>query len=325
MAQSPTSGYGSYVNYGFETTFGTGVVCGRTFGHGPKITASMKNNMERIWGLGARNATVNVAKKFEASLSVEFVLSHASFFRAVLGEVTDADIGGGLYTHTYEETDTIPSITVETGTELGTNDEVSTFKGCKINTITVTAAVGEVVKVRAELLSQTMTLATTPYAGQVVATEDPFVFSQGTLQLPSGATLANVQSIELTFNNSLELLWGLGSRIATASIEKMREYNFRCTMAFAQVTDLMTKFLGASGNPLAGTPAETATMILTFTNGGATTALRTLAFNLASVSLNADTLPKDVNEVIKEDVEGWARTGTSIVWTNATASDDDLP
>ena len=323
MAQTPAAGVSTYVAYGFETTYGTGVVCSRPFGHGAKISNNMRNNMERIYSLGARNASTAVAKKFEGSASVEFVLSHASFFRGVLGSVADS-AGPSPYTHTYSEANTIPSITIETGSELGSNDEISTFLGGKINTCTLTTAVGEVVRCRLEVPYKTMTLATTPLGTAPTISEDPLTFAEATLSI--GGTINYVQSIEITFNNTLELLWGLGSRLASATIEKMREYNVRMTVAFSNVTQLMTKFLGASGAPTdPTTPAAQATLVLTLSNGLSTTYLRSVVITLANLYLDVDTLPKDVNEIVKEDVEGFCLSGTSIIWTNETASDDDLP
>jgi hypothetical protein len=46
---------------------------------------------------------------------------------------------------------------------------------------------------------------------------------------------------------------------------------------------------------------------------------------LANVYLDEESLPKDVNEVLKEDVTGWALSGTSVVWTNATTGDTGSP
>lgn len=326
MAQNPTGGYGAYVNYGYESTFGGGAVSARTFGFGNKVTLTRRNNMERIYGLGARNATSNVAKKFEGNASVEFILSNASFFRGVLGSVTDA--GVGPYTHTYAEANTIPSLGIDSGVELGTNDFVTELSGCKINTCTITAAVNELTKIKLEVPYKTEVVATSGIGSQVAneATEVPFSFAQGTLQLPSGSTIGLVQSFELTINNGLEGVWGLGSRLYTANVEKTREYNIRMTVAFSQAADLLTKFFGQATGPLGtSSPATTATCILTFTNGLSTTNERSIVITLANIYLDESTLPLDVNEVIKEDVSGWALSGTSIVYTDNTAVDAGAP
>lgn len=321
MAQNVTGGYGSYANYGFEATYGAGAVSARTFGHGNVLTITNKNNMEKIFGLGNRNATATIAKKFEGSAGMEFLLSYGSFFRAVLGKVTDTS----STIHTYEEQNTIPSFSIDTGTELGDDDMVQELKGCKVKTCTLTSAIGEPVKVKLECPFKTLALATSGIGSQVAPVEDVYTFAHGTLQLPSGSSIANVQNFELTIENDIEMLWGLGSRLATAGTEKKREYNLKMSIVISDVTTFYTKFLGASGGPAVGTPAETATLIMTFTNGGAGSDLRSIVINLANVSLDTDDMKFDINEVVKEDVGGHARSCTSIVWTNNTAVDAGNP
>ena len=325
IAQSVTAGWNSYCQYGYETTYGTAPASyPKVFGHGTKITVSRKNNGEAIYGLGSRNATASVAKKYEGSVSVEYFLSNATFLRAVLGAV-DGGSGGGPYTHTYTEANVLPSFGIADGAELGTNDQVSAYLGCKVDTCTITAAVNEMVKVRLECPYKTETLATSGIGSQVAQPESPFMFAEGNVELPNGTVIGNVQSVELTISNSLEMIYGLGSRFATAGVAKNRKYALKMTVAFSQNTDLLTKFLGDTAAPSSGTPAETATVDLVFTNGLSTTSERTIHITLANVFLDAETLPKDVNEIIKEDVEGWARSASSVTWTNNTALDNSSP
>lgn len=324
MTQNYASGSGAYVNYGFEATYGAGAVSARPFGLGAKITHSRKNNLERIYGIGARNASATVAKKYEGAASVEFVLTRASFFRAVLGAVADGGTGPNSYTHTYTETDALPSFAIDTGTELGSNDELTELQGCKIASMTLNMAVNETVKIKLECPYKTETLAATTAGSQVVETEVPYTFAQGLVEWSAGGgTVGTVQSIELTINNSLEGIWGIGSRLKAAEIGKIREYNIKMTIAFSDVTQFLTKFLGASGAPVAGTPAAQANIVLTFDTGLAAT--QKIVMTLANVYLDEETLPKDVNEVIKEDVTGWALSGTSIVETNSTIVDIGNP
>ena len=322
--QNNVSGAYSYVNYGYEATYGAGAVSARTFGHGVKVTTTRRNNMERIHSLGARNAQATAALKYEGTTSVEFVMANASFFRAVLGAV--ADLGAGPYTHTYTEANTLPSFAIDTGTELGTADEVTELKGCMANTCTLTSTTGETIKVRLECPYQNETLATTGIGSQVTETFDVFTFAHGSLQLPSGSTIGEVQSFELTMNNNLESVYGLGARQLVSQVAKIRQYDIRMTVTFKDVTQLLEKFYGDTTGPTTvNTPAAQATLILTFTNGLATTNLRSIVMTFANIYLNEDTLPKDVNEVIKEDVTGWAHSCTSVVWSNNTAVDIGNP
>lgn len=321
MAQNAVAGNQSYANWGFESSYGAGAVSARVFGHGTKITVTRRNSMERVYGIGARNATANVAKKYEGSASVEFVMSNGSFFRALLGTVTDG--GSAPYTHTYTEANVLPSFSIDTGTELGTNDEVTELKGCYVGSATITAAVDELVKVKLECPYKTETLATSGIGSQVAETESPFTFAQGTLSI--GGTINYVQSVDLTVNNSLEGIWGIGSRLKQAEPAKIREYNVKMSVAFNDVSALLTKFFGASANPLDGNPAAQATLVLTFTNGLTGSDQRSVVLTFANFYIDEHTLPKDVNEIIKEDVSGWALSCTSVVYSNNTASDDDTP
>jgi hypothetical protein len=324
MAQNVVSGYAAYVNYGYEATYGTGVTGTRVFGHGNKVTLTRKNNMDKIFGLGSRNATALAAKKYEGSARVEFVMANGSFFRSILGTVADGGVSGA-YTHTYTETNTIPSMTIASGTEMGTNDEVATFVGAKVMTATITAAQNELVKVVLECPYKTETLATSGIGSQVAETEEPFTFAQGTLQLPSGATIGYVQNVELTVNNTLEGVWGLGSRLLQAQPEKIREYTFKMSIAFSDVSVFLTKFLGASGAPAAGTPAPSASLVLTFTNGLSNPDGRSVVMTFANIYLDDESLPKDVNDIIKEDVTAFAFSCTNVVYTNNTQVDVGSP
>ena len=145
--------------------------------------------------------------------------------------------------------------------------------------------------------------------------EPVFTFAHGSIEIPDGTTIAAIQSFELTIVNNAEAVFGVGSRFTTAIVAKNREYNFTCTAAFDDYTDLLTFFMNGTNTasaPDAGSGTEIATMELTFTNDDGDI----LDINLTGVHLNEETLPQNVNEVVKEDVTGWARACTNIVYTN---------
>ena len=145
--------------------------------------------------------------------------------------------------------------------------------------------------------------------------EPVFTFAHGSIEMPDGTEIAAVQSFELTILNNAEPVYGVGSRFMTAVVAKNREYNFSMTAAFNDYTSLLTYFMngtGAASAPDAGSGTEIATLELTFTNDDGDI----LDINLTGVHLNEETLPQNVNEVVKEDVTGWARACTNIVYTN---------
>lgn len=338
MAQNTTSGAFSWCNYGFETTYGTvAATFPRPFGQGVKITIAQRNNMERIFNLGARNAGANVAKKFEGTASVEFVLgagetsiAHggASWLRAVLGAIpTDSSSGPTL--HTYAESNTLASFSISTGTDMGSLDAGFALIGCKVMSMTLTAAVGEVARVRLECPFRTMSFTSATNAiTQVVPTEVPLTFAQGTLSV-AGVDVGYVQSVELTVNEDLEMVWGLGSRYATAGVEKRREYNLRMTVAFSNAALLLEKFYGkasvVAATDLATLNPAGVACVLTFDNGLSTTSQRSVIFTFANLYLDEHSLPLDVNEVVKEDVTGYALSCTNVVVKNSTTTDVASP
>lgn len=283
------------------------------FGQGVEVTVTRNNNAERIYGVGARNATATINKQFGGALTVNGVLTNAYWLLGVLGANTD---GGtvGAYTHTYTEADILPSFTTTTSFELGTTDFASDLIGCVINTCTISAAINEALKFSLEGTYRYENLGTTKLAN-LADVEPVFTFAHGNIEMPDGTVIAAIQSFELTMVNNAEAVYGIGSRFMTGVVAKNREYNFTMTAGFNDYTDLLTYFMNGTASataPTAGSGTEIATLELTFTNDDGDI----LDINLTGVHLNEETLPQSINEVVKEDVTGWARGCTNIVYTN---------
>ena len=283
------------------------------FGQGVDISITRNNNAERIVGIGARNATATVNKQYSGTLTANGAVSNAWWLLGVLG--TNADAGSvGAYTHTYTEANSLPSFTLKAGQELGTTDSESVLVGCRINSLTLTAAVNDALRFSIEAPYRYETLGTT-VSTNISDTEPVFTFAHGSIELPDGTTLAAIQSFELTINNNLESIYGVGSRFLTANVAKNREYNFNCTAAFKDQTALLTYFMNGTNTataPTTGSGTEIATLELTFTNDDGDI----LDINLTGVKINEETLPQNVNEVVKENVTGWARGCTNVIYTN---------
>ena len=101
----------------------------------------------------------------------------------------------------------------------------------------------------------------------------------------------------------------------TDNVAKKREYNLNITAAFKDQTALMTYFLNGTSSataPTTGSGTEIATMELTFTNDDGDI----LDINLTGVHLDEETLPQNASDVIKENVTGWARACTNVIYTN---------
>jgi len=186
--------------------------------------------------------------------------------------------------------------------------------GCRVNTCSISAAVNEALKFSLECPYRYEALGTTKISNNPEI-EPIFTFAHGSIEMPDGTTIAAVQSFELNIVNNAEGVYGVGSRFMTGVVAKNREYNFTMTAAFNDYTDLLTYFLNGTNSasaPDAGSGTEIATLELTFTNDDGDI----LDINLTGVHLNEETLPQNPTEVIKEDVTGWARGCTNIIYTN---------
>ena len=283
------------------------------FGQGIEVTVTRSNNAERIYGVGTRNATATINKQYGGELSVTGMLSNAYWLLGVMGANSDGGIAGA-YTHTYTEANILPSFTTKTTMELGTTDFSSELIGCVANSCTITAAVNEALKFTLDATYRYENVGTT-YLADLADVEPIFTFAHGSIEMPDGTTIAAVQSFELNIVNSAEAVYGIGSRFMTGVVAKNREYNFSMTAAFNDYTDLLTYFLNGTGSataPDSGSGTEIATLELTFTNDDGDI----LDINLTGVHLNEETLPQNPTEVVKEDVSGWARGCTNIIYTN---------
>jgi hypothetical protein len=322
MAQQYLSGAGTTALYAFEDPDGwTKVPASHTasdetyvpFGQGVEVTITRNNNAERIYGVGARNATATINKQYGGTFTINGALSNAYWLLGVLG--ANADAGSpGAYTHTYTEANVLPSFTTKTSFELGTTDFSSEIIGCVINSCTITAAVNEALKFSLEGNFRYENLGTT-FVSDNPDVEPIFTFAHGSIEMPDGTDLAAIQSFELTITNSTEPVYGVGSRFMNQVVAKNREYNFTLTAAFKDHTALLTYFMNGTSSasaPDAGSGTEIATLELTFTNDDGDI----LDINLTGVHLNEHTLPQNVGEVVKEDVTGWARACTNIIYTN---------
>lgn len=322
MAQNFISGAESVGLFAFEDQDGWALTAANhtesdetyeSFGHGVEINVTRNNNAERIYGVGARNASATINKQFGGKVTINGSLSNAYWLLGVLGANADAG-SSGAFTHTYTETNLIPSFTTKTSFELGTTDFLAALIGCKIETMTITAAVDEAVKFSLDCSYRYENISTTKISDNPEI-EPIFTFAHGSIELPDGTTLAAVQNFELTINNSNELVYGIGSRFPTSNVAKQREYNFSLTAAFKDHTALLTYFMNGTSSataPTSGSGTEIATLELTFTNDDGDI----LDINLTGVHLDEETLNQNVGEVVKEGITGWARGLTNIVYTN---------
>jgi len=318
------SGTSAYAIYGWETTYGTASgTIDKSFGHDVKITAfDMKNNTEKLYGLGNNEAQKNVVKQFEGSISLEWVLGNGYFLKAITGN-TPTDAGSGPYTHTYVDgahpmAKTIPSMTIDNGIDLDT-DYRGKITGAVMNTLKLGATEGELVKVSADFLFESIDKDATVSSNIADSWAEPFNFSHGCMEMPDGTTISYVKDFDLTINRNTELIRSTCSRFPQSAVSKKLEYDFTADITFDDVSE-MEDFLGGSSGPVAN-PSELASIKLTFDNGKSSTDQRKLEIKLEGIQLDEFSLPQSVDDIINESLTFSVRKLTSAVLTdnNATA------
>ena len=308
----------STLAYGDESTFASqsGSI-NKTFGHGEKITTlSRRNNSEKVYGLGNREAQEIPYKQYEGSLGIDFVLANPWWLTNAIGSLNSA--GSSPTTHTFTDANTLTSFTTLNDIDLST-DVVVHFLGCVINGFTLSAAVNELVNVSLDIQYANEARTTTPIA-DVNETFDLYTFAQGSVDLPSGSTMAKVQNIELSYQNNLEMVYGLGSRLGQEGPVKNLDISATTTLAFQDSTYLELFYGSATATGPENTPTQPASLILTFTNGEAGADERSITFNFGAVTIDEESLPQDPTILYMEGLTLQVESLTSVVAVNGTAA-----
>ncbi len=308
MADEPRTGAFSYCQYGLEANFGAeSAAITSAFGHNVSCVAERRNNLIRRLGLNDRNVQKLINGNFEGIVTIEGDLASTHWLAALWG--ASASTSSAPYVHTYTEANTLPSITIEDGTDLGTTDSISKYLGCKLDDVGLTMTVGEVIRFRALFFYRTELEGTSIDASPATDAEEPFTFANATIEIPDGTTLNRVQRLEWGLRNALTRRVGLGSRLPSKIIPTTRSYEFSFDKSFEN-SAMLEQSLG-TGTGVGATQSETSADI-NITNGGAAAAERHLQIQMGGVKFDNFQAPKIPGEVIDESITAIARTGTGI-------------
>jgi len=310
-------GVNSWANYGWEAAgYATEATTqDKVFGHGVRIsTLSRRNNTEPSFTIGKRNAQKLPDGKYEGLCTVEFDMANPWFWQGVMGTVSSTTTSP--YTHTFAEADTIPSMTIDNNVSTDT-DSVAALLGVKINSATLSTEIGGNAAVRLDCIYANETHGTTTTA-QVTESMELYTFAHGSFELPDATTLAYIQNIEVGITNNAEVIHGIGSRVGQACTVKNRDYTGRASLNFSDSSQTLQAFYGSATGP-ATSPAETASMQLTFTNGLTGTNTRNVILTYTGVKIDEESLPQDPKSNIIEDINLVARA-LSVTAVNATGT-----
>ena len=195
---------------------------------------------------------------------------------------------------------------------------VSALLGAKVATAVITAAVGELVKVRLDITYANEAEDTTT-AADVVESFELFSFAFASLEFPNATTITDIQNVEITIANNPEMVFGLGNRTGQQQPVKNRSYTGRISRTFEDAATFLETFYGAGTGPNA-TVAETATMEVVFTNSLSGTSERSMKFLFTGVKIDEHGLPQDPTALIIEDLPVMMRSLEVTVVNNTSSA-----
>ncbi|MEM1800931.1 MAG: phage tail tube protein [Desulfurococcaceae archaeon] len=299
--QTARTGAFAYLKYGWESSFKGGASTkDKVFGRGQRITSlTRRENPELIPELGDRIYYSSAFKQFEGTISLEWILSNPWFFKGILGSVTTS--GTGPYTHTYSVTKLPQSMSLEVGIQASGGNVVRTLDGAIFTSATITSAVGELVRVRADLLYAKETVGTN-LGSALVDTFPPLVFHHATLEVPSGNTIGEVQSFDLTINNNGLLIYGLGDRYAVSGMWQALDVAGTISVTLKDAT-----FLNYLASEI---PSAKLKIYLSSSNS--------IEINMANVVFGEHSVTIEPNALIVESLPIQVRSIQSVVATNNT-------
>lgn len=163
------------------------------------------------------------------------------FLGMAIGSVSETVTTGS---HVFTETNTddviynipgqsLSSFTLTDAKNNGTTGSnfIRTINGCLINTYDITWAQGEVVSCELGYNAQNVIYTSGAVTTVTPSTTKPYMFSDFTIDLPSGTNFDNVTEVSLSINNNLEPGHYLnGSQVAKEQLPINRDYEVSATL-----------------------------------------------------------------------------------------------
>ena len=249
-------GRSAFIKYEQETTYGTAVTT-TISNRVTSVSLSRSQERERTTHLSQSDAAfaISTFDAFEqAGGSIEMPLFYkgmGQLFKAAIGG-SPATTGAGPYTHVFEPTTVLPSLTLEF--QRGTGS-VEKFEGVMVTSMTISCEAGAEASASFEVIAETASARTTAITPSFGDGAQVFHHQAGTMDF-NGSSYT-VRSFEFTVDNKLERVNNLGSKLTgQPQISDVREVTITATLDLED-NDLYNA-------QLAGTQSD---VTLTFTAG----------------------------------------------------------
>jgi len=269
----------AYAAFGLETsTFGGSATIDKSFGLKTAVSGwTLSTNRQQLGALGQVEPHKYAYGTQTGTLSLGFVFGDSTsheLFQAfyprtgsagayVYGSATNS--GQGQANKTF--------VGKSLSTEIGFNGEgeyiIRTLKGCILNSLNITTAVNDVVNCTADIQygkEDAPSNSSGEFSGAPTEASQPFTFAHGSLKI-GGSTIAEVQEVDITFNNNGDLLYQLGSNQAVTGIKRTLDITGRFKASLINDTLLREVILQLKGSGYKEEIGGSPQLELFFTNG----------------------------------------------------------
>jgi len=297
-----------YSKFDFESTFGgDDSTKTKVFGLSEELSPiTTTNNQIPLSQLNSIEVDQFAYGQDSKKVSLAFVLSSPWWLELILNNRVDA--GTSPYTHTYTGLKTVKSFAWEIGFASETSNTVRTLLGCCINSATIRCSQNDVIRCTADVVcGKEGTISTTLDSSPPSDSYDfPFTFVHGLIQLPSGTTIAQVQSAEISIGQNVTLVYGFNSKEAVGAFRGILDITGRFNAAMVDKTQLQ-RVLDRT---------EVATLVLKFSNGLSGTSEKTITLTGTGVGISEQTYTAKGVDPVFEDLTWQIRSLTAVATDN---------
>ena len=278
MVRTVRTGASAYLRYGYEATFGdiASETCTKKFGLQDTVNSlTLTHNRIDLASLGQVEYGTYAYGQQAASLGVGFTLSNPWIFESLLGTPTVATntfTFGALANGTPTTPKTIQAVV---GVGGSATDVTRTLKGGIVNSLGINTSIGNTVSGTMDMAfgienaPGTVTTAASVPDG-TAQTEFPYTFAHGRLKI-NGATIAELQDVDITFAQNASLLYNIGTNQAVDAYRQIFDVtgNFRASFTDKAFLDhTLNQIAKGTGTTYAETIGGSPELELKFTKDG---------------------------------------------------------
>lgn len=223
-------GRSAFIKYEQESTYGTAVTTSIS-NRVTSVSLGRSQERERTTHLSQSDAafaelTFDAFEQAGGSIEMPlFYKGMGQLFRCAIGG-TPVTTGAGPYTHVFEPTTELPSLTVDFQRGTGSLEK---FEGVMVSAMTISCEAGAEASASFEVIAETASTRTTAITPSFGSGAQVFHHQAGSLSFNSNTYI--VRSFEFTIDNKLERVNNLGSKLTgQPQISDVREVTITATL-----------------------------------------------------------------------------------------------